>query len=442
MSDPFLPKNTEAQLAREAKMGLSLVFLVIGSVGAWCYFQYTSFSHQIPLHIQNAPIAQHIGPDEYLKHLNGPMVVDTDPRTQPNRVTSMAHSEIAQPSAQNSGDLQPARFSNSNSTANANTGRGLISYVPNPIETPTARDVSASATMPVSEVSLEDKLAGLNPSNFKKQPVERLSSKALPPVSPAKTLNDLETSFSSPVSTNISDANVKPVGFEESSENQFQPTQPVTKKTQPSKRQFTAPPSSLQLQPALSLPLKDISEIEAPVENLPGSQTTDEQLSLEVIDPIEPTEPKATQFLEQPAAVPTKNNTEYISQSGDSLWSISQSVYGDGRYFRALYEYNRATVGSSETIPVGMRFELPKLATLASMFPKLCPSDGNLLPSHLEKRGEYTTEAGDTLFDIARQATGQASRYLELIELNEKLLPASVTHLTPLRANIVLLLPE
>ena len=53
----------------------------------------------------------------------------------------------------------------------------------------------------------------------------------------------------------------------------------------------------------------------------------------------------------------------------------------------------------------------------------------------------YETRAGDTLFDIARQKLAQASRYVEIIELNRTRLQPGTNQLTPLPAGVQLILP-
>ena len=60
--------------------------------------------------------------------------------------------------------------------------------------------------------------------------------------------------------------------------------------------------------------------------------------------------------------------------------------------------------------------------------------------SDLDKRF-YETRAGDTLFGIARQQLGQASRYVDLMKLNEFRLESNMTHETELSPGIKLLLP-
>lgn len=69
MTDPFSKDQSNQQLVREAQIGLALAFIIIASVGSWTYYQYQSFKHSIPKHVQNAPVATHIAPDVYLSKL-------------------------------------------------------------------------------------------------------------------------------------------------------------------------------------------------------------------------------------------------------------------------------------------------------------------------------------------------------------------------------------
>lgn len=153
---------------------------------------------------------------------------------------------------------------------------------------------------------------------------------------------------------------------------------------------------------------------------------------------------------------PRKVGRTYTTRTGDSLWTIAQAVYGDGRYFRALHRVNQDTLSLSESIPVGTVLRVSKMEELHRDHPELCPKQGK--KSHSQDQpdtadtvstGEeeldhrfYVTEDGDTLFEIARQRLGQASRYLEIHELNRFRIPETANHLTPLGGGIELLLPE
>jgi len=146
----------------------------------------------------------------------------------------------------------------------------------------------------------------------------------------------------------------------------------------------------------------------------------------------------------------------YTSQPTDSLWSIATEQYGDGRFFRALHEHNRERIASADKLQPQTKINVPDAAVLLKQYPSLCPAD--LLPADAKPQGErvaryeayehrlderfHVTESGDTLFDVARQRLGQASRYLEIHELNRFRIPEQVDHLTPLKPGLRLLLPE
>ena len=54
----------------------------------------------------------------------------------------------------------------------------------------------------------------------------------------------------------------------------------------------------------------------------------------------------------------------------------------------------------------------------------------------------YVTKPGDTLFKVARTELKQASRYVELIKLNEFRIDSNVTSESELPSGIQLLLPK
>jgi LysM repeat protein len=49
----------------------------------------------------------------------------------------------------------------------------------------------------------------------------------------------------------------------------------------------------------------------------------------------------------------------YVVQSGDTLWKISEKVYGSGRYYKKIMEYNN--IQSLDNIKRGMQLKIPKL---------------------------------------------------------------------------------
>jgi nucleoid-associated protein YgaU len=173
-----------------------------------------------------------------------------------------------------------------------------------------------------------------------------------------------------------------------------------------------------------------------------------------------PATQSATSRTEQKIKPVSFEKTTWTVNKNDSFWSIAQSNYGDGRFFRALYEANRRIVPGFENLTEGVELNLPTADELCERYPDLCPSDAvrkndpwrttpDKLMEDLTEACEcdldqrlYETRQGDTLFGIARRQLGQASRYVELIELNQFRIDDNVTHETELPLGIQLLLPE
>jgi nucleoid-associated protein YgaU len=135
-------------------------------------------------------------------------------------------------------------------------------------------------------------------------------------------------------------------------------------------------------------------------------------------------------------------NGKYTVQPGDTLWSISEGVYGTGGYFKALAEHNREVLPRSHELTVGHELAVPPVAELERDYPGLCPKQrksalvppgGQPRPPARAASGSevYIVAEGDTLFDIARYELGKASRWAEIYELNRELLGEDFDYLRP-----------
>ena len=138
-------------------------------------------------------------------------------------------------------------------------------------------------------------------------------------------------------------------------------------------------------------------------------------------------------------------NDAYVIAPEDNYWTISKKLYGTGAYFKALYEHNRREHPRADRLRVGDVISAPAAEALAQTYPDLCPQrPGQRAPAargpaaatstaaaapHGAQR--YVVQRGDTLFDIARYELGQASRWVEIYELNRPLLGDDVDHLSP-----------
>ncbi len=142
------------------------------------------------------------------------------------------------------------------------------------------------------------------------------------------------------------------------------------------------------------------------------------------------TEPKLAESQTlTPSSLPA-NSGAVVVEEGEGFWMVAQKVYGDGRFFDALYQFNRNAVKSFNDVPAGTELMTPPISELRSRWPYLCP------------REEIRTLGGETLFDLASEHLGQASRYVELMRLNYARLPKGVKQDTPLPADVTLELPR
>jgi len=140
----------------------------------------------------------------------------------------------------------------------------------------------------------------------------------------------------------------------------------------------------------------------------------------------------------------------YTVATGDNFWNISEMVYGDGAYFRALYEHNRRHVPKPEQLRAGEVIETPPVSVLAQTYPDLCPKSPSAVQpaQRLVRTGAqlrtaggrrvYVVEQGDTLFDIAKYELGSAGRWQEIYQLNRERIGENVDQL---RAGTELILP-
>jgi nucleoid-associated protein YgaU len=131
---------------------------------------------------------------------------------------------------------------------------------------------------------------------------------------------------------------------------------------------------------------------------------------------------------------------QYIVQPNDNYWTISKTVYGDGGFFKAIYEHNRRQHPKAERLQVGEVLYVPDAATLQKLYPDLCPKPGRIaapqrtMPASARIRPGtkvYVVEEGDTLFKIAKDQLGNPSRWGEVYQLNRELLGKDYDYLKP-----------
>ncbi len=213
------------------------------------------------------------------------------------------------------------------------------------------------------------------------------------------------------------------------------------------------PPEEEIIEPTPRAPLgREIATPVEPIEETPAEeQPAEEQPIAEpVAAPTRPpfrtlgTEPRQVAEERQVANVEPSypENGKYTVQPNDTLWSVSEKVYGTGRYFKAIAEHNRSTLPRPGQLAVGTVISVPPVNELEQRYPALCPKQRKsalVKPRTVQAstrqrmgRGDvYVVEEGDTLFDIARHELGKASRWAEIYELNRDTLGEDFDYLQP-----------
>ena len=429
-------------LTLETKIGLAVAMVLISTVAMCAWLKFTNEHSRIPLHIQNAPIAKHVGPDYYLRPLDdSPKLSPTPPERQtvssskPNHSISFSRQrapeqpKIAQPKiasvASPPNIFKPKEQTPKLTVAAPPLRPNLVleaQTTPAPAIAP-SRDLSHDfvATKAKSESGLPLRVAkqerpGIDSSK---------TSFSNTLLNSARKLNQLAGDLISKPAAN-DPGEFGQVSFEQEQANDFAPANTVDlananeELPSTSKRVF------------INSTAKDDAELKP----LEVTDSTSDSTTIATQPELQFAEKKSNQIEFKSA-----DQKQYVVVANDSFWTIAQEQYEDGRYFKALYEFNRSRVDAFDKLKPDDVLEIPELSQLKLLFADLCPVTENA-EMNVANSNAYVTQDGDTLFDIARRVTGQASDYLEIIRLNRKELPADVNHLTRLAAGIRLQLPK
>jgi len=77
---------------------------------------------------------------------------------------------------------------------------------------------------------------------------------------------------------------------------------------------------------------------------------------------------------EPPAEPLPTSAATYVASPGDSWWGLAEQAYGDGRFYRALFAWNRV-IDPRVSLAPGTRLEIPSRARLEAAWPKLMPAE-------------------------------------------------------------------
>jgi nucleoid-associated protein YgaU len=96
----------------------------------------------------------------------------------------------------------------------------------------------------------------------------------------------------------------------------------------------------------------------------------------------------------------------YVTQPGDTLWSIAEQFYGDGSLWPAIYQANRDLIGDDPSyIQAGWTLTIPDVS--------IPPQPSGQI---------YVTQPGDTLWSIAEQFYGDGSLWPKIYAANKQVI--------------------
>lgn len=118
-------------------------------------------------------------------------------------------------------------------------------------------------------------------------------------------------------------------------------------------------------------------------------------------------------------------------QVGDSLSSLAQTYYGDSKYAKVLADANPRLSDPSQ-LKVGTVVSIPPLpADAGSKISNGSALAGKPGEKSVDGKRTYTVKAGDSFYSIAKTQLGNASRWKELLALNNATVKGDPTALQP-----------
>ncbi|MEI8021570.1 MAG: LysM peptidoglycan-binding domain-containing protein [Schlesneria sp.] len=136
----------------------------------------------------------------------------------------------------------------------------------------------------------------------------------------------------------------------------------------------------------------------------------------------------------------------YVIEPSDNFWTISRKRYGAGRYYMALAKHNQQIISDPKRMKPGVAIATPDVSVLEQQYPDLIPKAAppEPVPSvattqtrqarKVEDSGPagffvsndgtpmYRVSGQDTLSDIAKSHLGRSSRWVQILEMNRKVL--------------------
>jgi nucleoid-associated protein YgaU len=141
----------------------------------------------------------------------------------------------------------------------------------------------------------------------------------------------------------------------------------------------------------------------------------------------------------------------HVTRAADSFWLIAERVYGDARFYKALFKHNCERFPQPDRLPPDERVETPSVEELRQWYPELCPARESPQPGPRPSSAPQTTvisgptyvvQGNESLFEIAQRQLGRGSRWVALYRRNSGVLGQDFDVYAPLPAGARVVLPQ
>lgn len=123
-------------------------------------------------------------------------------------------------------------------------------------------------------------------------------------------------------------------------------------------------------------------------------------------------------------------NDQHRVQRGDTMASLATEYYGNEKYARFLLDAN-PRITDPKQLKVGMIVQIPPAPEGGLPPARSAHASKRSAPKPARSSRTYTVKAGDTFYGIARDKLGDATKWKELLALNEKLVNGDPKSLRP-----------
>lgn len=449
--DPFDERPRRSRFAKEARIGLGVIFVLLVVLGVVLYQQMTGVD-QSPSASAEAESSEAEG--EETSAPKGPQSESPAPEwSQPRVIAAKAGSSDAAQKDPTS-NLDSWRVTVEDSNADTAAQSPSPSFMPKLVAaTPSGRYSDHRSTQTADNREPYD--------SFRRSSTQAVAGGAEIEVSDAAGPVGPRIDSAQSASAPLPDAYQKSNSLRDTAQ---QAQVPTYKKS---------PHSSYRTYPELSAPTRQVdASVRAPAQ-IDVSQQDPSKATLAPSDPTRQWMSGANPVRSKPGLNSVSSRTPvqaalgqrytagnspgkagtYVVQPNDSYWVISERLYGTGAYFRALAQHNRSRIPDENRLRVGEQILAPDASELEKAYPDLCPKLAHRKAAqrrtsltstqNLVGAGRvYVVQQGDNLFDIARYELGKATRWTEIVDLNHQLLGADLNELNYLTPGMRLILPD